>query len=70
MGGGTKRAKVPRQDPEPSPEPLDVEILEKERARRAQKVRQYGRASTILTEGGLGSAEQASRKGTLLGETA
>jgi hypothetical protein len=45
---------------------LDEDVLEKERSRRMQRLRQFGRAGTILTEGGLGSS-QASRTGTLLG---
>ncbi len=71
--GGGKRAKisqVAKQDPVPSPVPLDVEVLEKERARRRQRIRQFGRAGTILTAGGLGTSEAASKKGTLLGGSA
>lgn len=67
--GGSKRAKVPPA-PAPAPRPvaLDIEALEKDRERRRQKLRLFGRAGTILTEGGLG--ETASKKGTLLGGAA
>ena len=65
--GGARRAKIPTAAaPVPSPVPLDVETVEKERARRRQKIRQFGRAGTILTSGGLGSSD----KGTLLGGSA
>jgi hypothetical protein len=75
--GGAKRAKVPPAPaPTPSPVPLDVETLEKQRSRRRQRIRQFGRAGTILTSGGLGTSEDASKKvaelikGTLLGGSA
>ncbi len=65
--GGAKRAKIPaKQDPLPDPVPLDIEVLEKQRAKRRQKIRQFGRAGTILTGGGLGTSE-AEDKGSLLG---
>ncbi len=70
MGGKPKRAVLTQQAPVPSPVPLDVETVEKERARRRQKIRQFGRAGTILTSSGLGSSEDASNKGTLLGGSA
>lgn len=71
MGGKPKRAKLPPPSaPVPSPVPLDVVTVEKERARRRQKIRQFGRAGTILTSGGLGTSEDASNKGTLLGGSA
>jgi hypothetical protein len=71
MGGSPKRAKVPPPAaPAPSPVPLDVETLEKDRARRRQKIRQQGRAGTILTGGGLGGSESESQKGSLLGGSA
>ena len=55
----------PPAAPVPSPVPLDVETLEKERAQRRQRLRQFGRDGTILTtESGLGG------KGTLLGGVA
>lgn len=71
MGGSKpKRARIPQQDPTPSPVPVDVEVLEKERARRRQKIRQFGRAGTILTSGGLGTSESEQKGGTLLGGSA
>ncbi|GAG52017.1 unnamed protein product [marine sediment metagenome] len=71
MGGGQPdRPKFPVQDPVPSPVPLDVEVLEKERARRRQKVRSMGRAGTILTQGGLGGSDTETQRGTLLGGSA
>jgi hypothetical protein len=73
MGGAlrTTRTKLPpAAAPAPSPVPLDVEVLEKERARRRQKLRQFGRQGTILTGGGLGTSDEASQKGTLLGGSA
>jgi hypothetical protein len=69
--GGAKRVVLPkRPDPVPTPVQLDEEVLQKERARRRQRLRQLGRAGTILTEGGLGGADTASQKGTLLGGAA
>lgn len=67
--GHSKRAKIPPA-PAPAPRPvaIDVEAIEKDRERRRQKLRQFGRAGTILTEGGLG--ELGSKKGTLLGGAA
>lgn len=72
MGGGkVRRARIPpAQAPVPSPVPLDVEVLEKERAQRRQRLRQAGRAGTILTQGGLGTSEAETGRGTLLGGAA
>lgn len=71
MGGKPKRARIPpAQAPAPSPVPLDIEVLEKQRAQRRQKIRQRGRAGTILTSAGLGGSENATQKGTLLGGSA
>lgn len=68
MGGKKqKRVSIPAQDPKPDPVPIDVEVLEKERSRRAQRLRKFGRAGTILTMGGLGTSESEQKKGTLLG---
>ena len=54
--------------PSPSPVPLDIETLEKDRAKRRQKLRTFGRQGTILTQGGLG--EPQVRRATLLGGAA
>jgi hypothetical protein len=76
MGGlisSPKRVRIPpAAEPPPAqePVPLDVEVLEKEREKRRQKIRQRGRAGTVLTEGGLGTSSDASKKGTLLGGSA
>ena len=67
MGGFTKRglkASVPPSPP-PTPVTLDEEVLQKERARRRQRLAASGRAGTILTEGGLGTSNTG--KQTLLG---
>ena len=64
MGGSPKKPQMLKQSPAPSPVPLDIEALEKERAKRRQKIRQKGRAGTLLT-GGLGTTGED--KGTLLG---
>ena len=72
MGGGTKKPTIPPAveppalaPPAPTPEMLDDEALQKQRARRRQKLAARGRAGTILTEGGLG--EPNTGKSTLLG---
>lgn len=49
----------------PSPLPKEREALEKERAKRMQKLRRAGRQGTIITQGGLG--EPQVKKATLLG---
>lgn len=70
MGGKPKRAKMPPPAaPTPSPVPLDVETLEKDRARRRQRLQKFGRAGTILTSG-LGGSDSGQSKGTLLGGSA
>ena len=71
MGGGKpKKVTIPAESPVSSPVPVDVEVLEKERARRAQRLRKFGRGGTILTMGGLGSSEAEEKRGTLLGGSA
>lgn len=63
-GGKVVRAAIPtKPDPKPTPVTLDAETLEKERAKRMQRLRAAGRGGTILTEG-LGG------EGTLLGGAA
>lgn len=72
FGSKPKKAKIPPATPiaalpppPPVPELLDEDVIQKERARRRQKLAARGRAGTILTEGGLGSAQTG--KATLLG---
>lgn len=61
-----KKATIPpAAAPIPDPVPIDVEVLEKERSRRAQRLSKFGRAGTILTMGGLGNSE--SGQGSILG---
>lgn len=73
MGGGGRAKKpsippAPLPPPKPSPVPtpvlLDEEVLQKQKAKRRQRIMARGRAGTILTEGGLGAE---TGKATLLG---
>lgn len=71
FGGKVKQPAIPPAvqpppvpAPAPTPETLDEETLQKQRARRRQKLAARGRAGTILTEGGLG---EDTGKSTLLG---
>lgn len=56
-----KAAKIPpaqalpaQPDPSPTPQQLDEKVIQKEKAKRRQKLVARGRAGTILVEGGLG----------------
>lgn len=66
-GGGGKKAAPPPPPPPPAPTPVQVdeEILQKQRAKRRQRLQAAGRAGTILTAGGLGDPNVG--RNTLLG---
>jgi hypothetical protein len=65
LGGKPKRPRIPpAASPAPTPEQVDEEILQKDRAKRKQRLAQAGRGGTILTGGGLGGEKG---KQTLLG---
>jgi len=66
--GAEKATIPPTPSPMPSPVAVDVETLQKERAKRRERLRKLGLQGTILTEGGLG--EPMIKKATLLGERA
>ena len=65
-GGGSKRAHIPpTPPPAPTPVMVDEEVLQKQRAKRKQRLQAAGRSGTILTAGGLGEPNVG--RNTLLG---
>lgn len=58
FGGGKKKTTLPAQpDPAPTPQQVDIEAQRKAEDIRKKLHARTGRAGTILTEGGLGTAE-------------
>ena len=56
LGGGTSKPKLPpTPDPQPTPEEIDIQAIEKGEAERRRLRAQKGRGGTILTESNLGT---------------